>query len=92
MVIRAEAAQLDALAVLDLLGVAVPPLDGHLAVGVGVDQHVEGAVAVELGQKGHAGGDLAEDGGDLGLDLGLGLVERGGLLLRGGGRRGVFLV
>ena len=81
MVARAEAAQLDALAVLDLLGVAVAPLDGHLAVGVGVDEHVEGAVAVELREERHARRDLPEDGGDLGLDLGLGLLccERGGV-------------
>lgn len=79
----AEAAQLDALAVLDLLGVTVAPLDGDLAVGIGVDEHVEGAAAVQLRQEGHARGDLAENGGDLGLDLRFGLVGAAGG--RGGG-------
>ena len=83
VVARAEAAQLHALAVGDLLGVAVAPLDRHLAVGVGVDEHVEGAVAVELRQERHRRRDLAEDGGDLGLDLGLGLFRGDG-----GGRCG----
>lgn len=73
----AEAAQLDALAVGNLLGVAVAPLDGDVTVGVGVYEHVEGAIAGELGQEGDRGGDLAEDGGDLGLDLGLGLFGDG---------------
>lgn len=45
MACGAEPAQLDALAAGNLLGVAVAPLDRHLAVGVGVDEHVEGAVA-----------------------------------------------
>ena len=87
---RAEPPELDALAVLDLLGVRVAPLDGDVGVGVGVDEHVEGAVALQLGQEGDAGGDLAEDGGDLGLDLRFGFVGggRGG----GGGGEGVFLV
>lgn len=48
VVARAEAAQLDALAVLDLLGIAVAPLDRHIAVCIGVDEHVEGAVPVQL--------------------------------------------
>lgn len=45
----AEAAQLDPLAVLNLLGRGVAPLDGDVAVGVSVDEDVEGAVAAELG-------------------------------------------
>lgn len=75
MVRRAEPAQLHPLPVLDLLGVRVPPFDRHIRVGVGVHEHVEGAVAVELGQERHGRGDLAEDGGDLGLDLCLRLVR-----------------
>lgn len=75
MIRRAEPPQLHALAVDNLLGVAVAPLYRHVAVGVGVHEHVEGAVAAELGQEGDRGGDLAEDGGDLGLDLGFGFVE-----------------
>lgn len=73
----AEAAQLDALAAGDLLGVAVAPLDGHVAVGVGVDEHVEGAVAAQLRQERHARRDLPEDGRDLRLYLcfGLGLCR-----------------
>lgn len=71
---RAEAAQLDLFPADNFLAVAVAPLNGDIRVGVGVDEHVEGALAaVQLGQKGDGGGDLAEDGGDFGLDLGLGL-------------------
>jgi len=93
MVRGAEAAQLDVLAVCNLFCVRVAPLDGHVRVGVGVDEHVEGAVAAELGQEGDGRGDLAEDGGDFGLDLGLGLVV--GRRLRGPSGTGggcVFLV
>lgn len=46
VITRAEPAQLDSLPVLDLLGVAIAPFDRHLAVGVGVDEYVEGAVPV----------------------------------------------
>lgn len=82
MVRRAEAPQLHPLAVLNLLCVRVAPLDGDVAVGVGVDEDVEGAVAAELGEEGDGRGDLAEDGGDFGLDLGFGLLffgEEGGV-------------
>lgn len=65
MIRGAEASQLDPLSVLNFLGVRVSPLDGHVRVGVGVDEHVESAVAVELREEGDGGGDLAEDGGDL---------------------------
>ena len=76
MIRRAETPQLYALPVGDLLGVAVAPFHGDLAVGVGVDQHVEGAVAGQLREEGHGRCDLAEDGGDFGLDLCFGLVGR----------------
>jgi hypothetical protein len=72
MALRAEPTQLHPLAVDDLLGVAVAPLDGHLARGVGVDEHIEGAVALQLREEGDGSGDLPEDGGYLGLDLGFG--------------------
>lgn len=89
MAIRREAPQLHFLGVFDLFGVAVAPLERHLAVGVRVDQHVEGAVAVEHWQEGDRRRDLPEQRLDLLLDLGLGFVGGG----RGGGRwRGVFLV
>lgn len=42
----AEPAQLNPFAILDLLGIAVAPLDGNLAVGVGVDEDVERAVTI----------------------------------------------
>lgn len=69
MRVGTEPPQLHPLPALNLLGVAVPPLHRHLRVRVGVDQHVEGAVARELREESHRGRDLAEDGGDLGLDL-----------------------
>lgn len=90
MIRCAEPSQLHPLPVLNLLGIRISPLDGHLAVGVGVDEHVEGAVAVELGEECDARGDLAEDGGDFGLDFLLGLFgSHGG---GGGGGGGVFLI
>lgn len=83
-----EPPQLHPLPALDLLGVAVAPLHRHVRVRVGVDQHVEGAVARQLREERHRGGDLAEDGGDLGLDLLLGLFGVGG---RCGGVRAVLV-
>lgn len=98
MVGSAESSQLHLLAILNLLCVRVTPLNGHLAVGVGVDEHVEGAVTVELGEEGDGCGDLAEDGGDLGLDLGLslfggegGTASRGCVFLIGRGGLGLGL-
>ena len=81
MRIRTEAPKLHSLPAGDLLGVAVPPLNRHLRVGIGVDEHIEGAVARELREEGDGGGDLTEDGGDLVLDFFLGLF---GGWLRGG--------
>ena len=70
MIARAKTPQLHLFPILNLLGVAVPPFHRHLRVRVRVDEDVEGAVAgIELGQKGHGGGDLAEDGLDLELDF-----------------------
>lgn len=90
MIRRAEASQLHPLPVLNLLGVRVPPLDRDVAIRICVDEDVEGAVAAELGEKSDGGGDLAEDGGDFGLDLGLGLFFVGEeSVIRGGG---VFLL
>lgn len=77
MITGAEAAQLNTLAIFNLLRVTVTPLDGDFAVGVGVDEHVERAVAGELGEEGYRGGDLSEDGGDLVLDLLFGLFGCG---------------
>lgn len=87
---RAEASQLHSLAILNLLSVGVSPLDGDVAVRIGVDEDVEGAVAAELGEEGDGGGDLAEDGGDFGLDFGLGLFFVGEVGVVCG--RGVFLL
>lgn len=90
MTTRAKTPQLHPLAALNLLCVAVAPLERHLAVGVGVDEHVEGAVAVELREEGDARGDLAEDCLDLGLDLGFGLFFRGGWRVEGIGCGAVY--
>lgn len=83
----AETAQLDALPIDDFFGVAVAPLNGHLARGVGVDEHVECAVAAaQLGQEGDRRCNLPEEGGNLSLDLSLGLFFTPWGLLFGGGR------
>lgn len=80
---RAEAAELDAFGVGNLLGVAVTPLHGHVRIGVGVHEHVERAGSVELRQECHGRGDLPEYRLDLSLDLDVGFVG-----LRGGGAGG----
>lgn len=44
-----ETAQLHFLAVLNLLRVAVAPLDRYVRVGIGIDQHIECAItSIEL--------------------------------------------
>ena len=53
MIACAETPQLDFLAIDNLLRVAITPFHWHLRVGVGVDEHVEGTVAVQQGEKGH---------------------------------------
>ena len=94
MAFGAKPPQLHALAIDDLLGVTVAPLDGHLARRVRVHEHVERAVPLQLREKGHGGGDLAEDGRDLGLDFGFGLFLflgcRGRVFLVGGCGSGSF--
>lgn len=72
MIRRTKPAQLHPLAAHNLFATihTVAPLDGHIAVCVGVHEHIEGMGAgVELREKGDAGGDLAEEGGDFGLDF-----------------------
>jgi len=83
MITRTKPPELHPLGVINLLGVAVAPLDGHVGIGVGVDEHVEGTVAGELGEEGDGGGDLAEDGGDFVLDFFFGFFE--GLVIGAGG-------
>ena len=54
----------------NVLGVTVAPLNGDVAIGVGVDEHVEGAGAgVQLWEERHGCSDLSEYGGDFVLDL-----------------------
>lgn len=69
MVARAETPQLHLLPIPDLLGIAVAPFYWDVRISVGVDQNVECAVPVQLRQEGDGGGDLAEYGLDLRLDL-----------------------
>ena len=93
MITRTETPQLHLLAILDLLGVAVSPLHRHLAIGVRVHKHVERAVALQLRQERHRRRDLPEDGLDLGLDLGLGLLGRSWrTVTTGAGSRDVVLL
>lgn len=76
MIARAETPQLHLLPVFNLLRVAIAPLHRHLRVGVRVDQDVERAVArIELRKEGYGGGDLAENGLDLQLDVLLRLLR-----------------
>ena len=52
MIARTEASQLDFLSILDLLRIAVSPLDGDIGVCVGIYQDVECAIAIENREKG----------------------------------------
>jgi hypothetical protein len=74
---RAETPELHLLPILDLLRIAIAPFHWYIAIRIGIDQYVERAVAIELGEEGYRGGDLAEDRLDLGLDLGFGLLGGG---------------
>lgn len=48
----------------------VAPLYRYIAVGVRVYEHIKGVRSgVELGKESDAGGDLAEEGRDFGLDF-----------------------
>lgn len=76
VVVGAEAAELDLLSVLDLLGVTVTPLHGDIRVGIGVDENIECAIAIENGEEGDRGSNLAENGLDLFLDFLLSLFNR----------------
>jgi hypothetical protein len=75
--------------ILNLLSIRVAPFDRNFAIGIGVDKHVECAVAVELRQECNRRSYLSENSGDFGLDLGLCFL-RG--CRRGSCGRGVFLV
>lgn len=79
MIVRTKTPQHDLFGILDLLGIAVAPLERDLGVGVGVDEDVEGAVAVEHGEEGDGAGDLAEEGLDLLVDV---VVRLAGVLRR----------
>jgi hypothetical protein len=74
VVSRAEPPQLHPLPILNLLGIRITPLHGHVRVGIRVYEDIECAVSGELGEECDGGGDLTEDGGDLGLNLCFGLV------------------
>lgn len=75
MIVRAEASQLHLLGVLDFLGVTVSPFHGHFGVGVGVDQHVESAIAIQHRKECNGSGNLAEDCLDFFLDFLFGLLD-----------------
>ena len=76
MITRTETPQLHLLPILNLLGIAIAPLDGHVRVSVRVNQDVESAVAVELRKECHGGGDLPEYRLDFGLDFFFGFFGR----------------
>jgi len=94
MTIRAKTPQLHLLPILNLLRIAISPLQRHFAVGICIHQHVECAIcAIERGEEGHGGGDLAEERLDLGLDLGVGFGGVGWGCGGGGrGAEGVLVV
>lgn len=88
----AESPQLHSLTASNLLSAisTVAPLYRYIAVGVGVYEHIKGVRAgIELREEGDAGGDLAEEGGNFGLDFCFGFLGgRSGCCVccaRGGG-------
>jgi len=80
MITRTKTPQLDLLPILDLLRIAVAPLQRHLGIRVRVDEDVERTVAVQHRQERHGRGDLSEDGLDLVLDLLFRLFWRGDVI------------
>lgn len=48
MVTSTKAPQLHLLTILDLFGVAIAPFNRYIRIGVGVYQHIERAIAIEL--------------------------------------------
>jgi hypothetical protein len=73
MITRSKTPQLNLLPILNLLRIAVAPLQRHVRVRIRVYENIECAVTVELRKKGHRGGDLPEDCLDFFLNLFLGL-------------------
>ena len=69
MVARAKTPKLYLFAALDLLCITVTPLDGHVRVGIGVDEHIECAWFSEFGQKRDGSSDLSEQCSDRSLDF-----------------------
>jgi hypothetical protein len=69
VVARAEAPELHFLAILNLLRIAVAPLERHLRVCICIHQYIEGAIPIEHGQEGDRRCNLAEDRLDFRLDL-----------------------
>jgi hypothetical protein len=57
------------LGVLDVFGITVTPFQRNFGILVGIDQDIEGAVAIKHGQECDGSCDLAEDGLDLLLDV-----------------------
>jgi len=76
MIACAEAPQLHLFAIFDLLRITVSPLHWHIGVGVGVDKHIESAVAIQHRQKGYRCCDLPKNGLNLRLNLCLGFFLR----------------
>lgn len=79
VIICTKASQLHLFSILDFLSVTVAPFNRHFGVRIGVDQDVEGAVAVQNGEEGNGRGDLAEDCLDFILNLFFGLLNGGGI-------------
>ena len=64
-----KAPQLYLLASLNLLGITVSPLNGHIGIRISIHKHIESARFAEFGQECDWCGDLPEECSDLRLDL-----------------------
>lgn len=76
MVVCTETPKLYLLGILDLLGIAVTPFYRNIGVGVGIHKDVEGAIAIQNGEEGDRGCNLAENSLDLLLNLFFSLLDR----------------
>lgn len=79
MIASTETTQLHPLAVGDFLRITITPLYRNVAIGVGVDQHVEGTIPSKLRQESDRGCDLSEDGRNFVLNFLLGLLGLRGI-------------
>lgn len=84
MCICRKASELNHLPILNNSRRALLPLDGRRGIPIGINEHTERAAILQGWEKCDTGGDLPNEGANLGDDLLLALVLLGVALLRRG--------